>query len=346
MTLLVPGRRRGWLCLAVSGLFLLALARSGSAHTEVEATQVLARPGPANQPTQVAIGLYLLDLTKIDDAAQTLTVNFVLWLRWHDPRLADESAGKRKLRLSDVWNPRIQVGNERSLERKLPDLVEVDAEGGVIYVQRMSGTISSAANLADFPFDTQVFEIQAFVGGFTREEVDLVIEPGRTGRSGRLSVLDWDVGPLTSETFPLEYAADGRVFSGCRFAFEATRHTGFYLWKVILPLVIVVLMSWAVFWIDPSAMGAQIGVATTSILALIAYQFVLGDLVPRLAYLTRQDRFLVGSMILVLLAMVEVIATSAFASQERLELAKRIDRWSRIAFPMAFLFLILIAFRW
>ena len=49
--------------------------------------------------------------------------------------------------------------------------------------------------------------------------------------AGRLAVLDWDVGPLTSETFPFEYAADGRVFSGCRFAFEATRHTGFYLWN-------------------------------------------------------------------------------------------------------------------
>jgi len=47
---------------------------------------------------------------------------------------------------------------------------------------------------------------------------------------------------LTAENYSFEYAADGRVFPGCVFAFAAKRHAGFYLWKVIFPLVVVVLM--------------------------------------------------------------------------------------------------------
>ncbi len=233
----------------------------------------------------VAIGIYRLDVSQIDDAGQTIRADFMLWLRWQDTRLADDRAGRRRIDLNEVWNPRVQVVNERSLERKLPDSVEVDANGRVLYVQRMSGTISSATDLADFPFDEQALEIRTIAGGLAPEEVDLVIEPGRTGRSARLSIVDWEVGPLTAENYSFEYAADGRVFPGGVFAFAAKRHAGFYLWKVIFPLVVVVLMSWTVFWIDPSEAAAQLGVAATSILALIAYQFVLGNLVPRLSYL-------------------------------------------------------------
>lgn len=334
-----PCCRRLWLWLAFAAPLLPSLAWAESPP------EAPVRPGPLSQPTRVAIGVYLLDVSEIDDARQTLRLDFMLWLHWQDGRLASARAGHRRVPPGDVWNPRIQIINERSLENKLPDLVDVDADGGVLYVQRISGTISSSTDLADFPFDEQVFQIRTIAGGFAPEEVDLVIEPGRTGRAARLSIADWDAGPLTAENFLFDYTADGRVFPGCAFAFVAKRHSGFYLWKVVLPLVIVVLMSWTVFWIDPSTTGAQVAVAATSILALIAYQFVLGDLVPRLSYLTRQDRFLIGSMFLVFLALVEVVTTSAFARQDRLPLAQKIDRWARVVFPLAFLLLILIAFR-
>ena len=53
--------------------------------------------------------------------------------------------------------------------------------------------------------------------------------------------------------------------------FEAHRLLGFYIWKVMIPLVLIVFMSWTVFWIDPVHVAAQIGVATTSMLTFIAY---------------------------------------------------------------------------
>lgn len=337
-------QKRGWLALALAGPLLLGPARWGIG-ADAEEQQAPIRPGSLSRPTPVAVGVYLLDVFDVDDASQTITVDFVLWARWLDERIASDRAGRRQFRLSEVWSPRLIVVNERSLERRLPEVVVVDAENRVLYAQRFSGTIASTSDLADFPFDQQLFRIYVIAGGYTREEVELVIEPDRTGRSQRLSVIDWEIGAVTAELSPFEYTADGRVFPGCAFAFSAKRHSGYYLWKVMLPLFIVVFMSWSVFWIDPTAAPAQIGVAATSILALIAYQFVLGDLVPRLSYLTRQDRFLVGSTVLVFAALVEVIATSTLASQGNLPLAKRVDRWSRIVFPAVFLLLVVLAFR-
>ena len=67
----------------------------------------------------------------------------------------------------------------------------------------------------------------------------------------------------------------------------------------MVPLSIVVFMSWAVFWIDPAVAPARISLSATAVLTVFAYQFVLSNLLPRVSYLTRLDRYFVGAAILV-----------------------------------------------
>ena len=95
-------------------------------------------------------------------------------------------------------------------------------------------------------------------------------------------------------------------------------------------------MSWAVFWIDPTQVSSQISVSVTAILTLIAYRFALGNLLPRISYLTRLDYLLLGSTILVFLALVEVTATSRLVVLGKESLARTLDKWARIVFPAAF----------
>ncbi|MDH3519928.1 MAG: hypothetical protein OEM49_05665 [Myxococcales bacterium] len=58
------------------------------------------------------------------------------------------------------------------------------------------------------------------------------------------------------------------------------------------------------------------------------------------------DVFLTGGTILVFLALVESVLTSALADRGRRDLAKRIDRCSRLGFPTVLILLVLIAFWW
>jgi hypothetical protein len=57
----------------------------------------------------------------------------------------------------------------------------------------------------------------------------------------------------------------------------------------ILPLVLIVIMSWCSFWIDPVNANSQISIAVTSMLTLIAYRYAVDTQVPRLPYMTRVD---------------------------------------------------------
>ncbi len=117
----------------------------------------------------------------------------------------------------------------------------------------------------------------------------------------------------------------------------AKRNAGFHFWKVLVPLAMIVAMAWAVFWIDPEQLAPQMGVSTASVLTLIAFQFSLGYLLPRVSYLTRADRFVLGASTLVFLALAEAILSSRLAAAGRIELALRMDRHSRWIYPVLFL---------
>ena len=121
------------------------------------------------------------------------------------------------------------------------------------------------------------------------------------------------------------------------FSIYATRITAYYIWKVILPLCLIVSMSWAVFWINPSQFGPQIGLSATSMLTLIAFIFATTNMVPALGYFTILDHFIIGSTILVFLAFVESLLASFLVSRDNVVIAERLDTVSRILFPAAFI---------
>ena len=127
-----------------------------------------------------------------------------------------------------------------------------------------------------------------------------------------------------------------RADASFAFVFVAKRKLGFYIWKIILPLILIVMMSWIVFWINPEQFALQIGVSTTSMLTLIAYRFVMVELLPNISYLTRIDYFIIGSTLLVFLALIQAVVTAVLAESKKNTQAKRIDYWCRGIFPLLF----------
>jgi ABC-type multidrug transport system fused ATPase/permease subunit len=108
-------------------------------------------------------------------------------------------------------------------------------------------------------------------------------------------------------------------------------------WRLMLiVLLLIVAMSWLVFWIDPEMAGPQISVAVTSMLTLIAYRFMVAGMLPRISYLTRMDVFTTASTVLVFLTLLEAVGTVTFAKRGHHQGAMAVDRVSRWGFPLAY----------
>ena len=153
-------------------------------------------------------------------------------------------------------------------------------------------------------------------------------------------MIDWEVKP---DSFHIDSELI-ETLVGFTYSLRVERRHLFYVAKVIIPLVLIMAMSWVVFWMDPKeGGGAQIGISVTAILTLIAYTFAAGASLPKVPYLTRLDYFILSSTVLVFLALVEATVSSYQARKGRVEFARSIDRWSRWLFPSVFLLMTIMS---
>jgi len=317
-----------------------------------ETPALIERPASGNGPTQVSVGIWIVDISNIDSAQQNFTADIAVVLRWKDARLAHTGTGVAYYALEQIWTPRVAIANETSsVTRKFPDSVEVEPDGTVIYRQRYAGSFTQSLRLQSFPFDRQAFHIQLVAIRYRPNEVVFVpdenwIREGlqqAAGISPSITLPDWTVEKWGAKA--RVYAlTPGMQYSGYVFEFTASRNVEHYILKVILPLILIVVMSWAVFWTDPVNASAQLSVAVTSMLTLIAYRFAVDTQLPRLPYMTRLDVFFLISTLLVFLSLIEVVITMILDNNHRKKQAQRIDRYCRIIFPAVFLLTSLVIF--
>jgi len=325
-------------------LFALLLATSIRVGWCAETAALIERPAAEAGPTQVSVGMWMVDISNIDSAQQNFTGDIAIVLRWKDVRLAHTGTGLAHYALDQIWNPRVGIANETSsLVHKLPESVEVEPDGSVVYRQRYAGAFTQALRLQPFPFDRQTFRVQLVAVRYRADEVKFIPDqrwieeglPRAGGISESITLPDWTIEKW--ELKPLDYAlAPSLQYSGYAFEFTASRNVQYYIFKVLLPLVLIVMMSWCVFWTDPTNSSSQFSIAVTSMLTLIAYRFAVDSQLPRLPYMTRLDVFFLISTLLVFFSLIEVLITTILDNNQQNARAKKIDRYCRVVFPLIF----------
>jgi neurotransmitter-gated ion-channel len=325
-------------------LVVVIVAMSIRLAHSAEAPALIERPAPDSGPTQVSVGIWVVDISSIDSAQQNFTADIATVLRWKDPRLAHTGSGIAHYTLAQIWHPRVGIVNEtNSVSHKLPDSVDVEADGTVLYRQRYVGAFTQPLRLQSFPFDRQTFRMHVVAVRYSPNEVQFVpdqdwIRNGLKQASGiapSITLPDWTVEKWDARTL-LYTLAPGFEFSGYAFEFTAARNVQHYILKVILPLVLIVILSWVVFWTEPTNSNTQFSVAVTSMLTLIAYRFAVDTQLPRLPYMTRLDALFLTGTLLVFFSLIEVLVTTVLDNNQQIERAKKLDRYCRAVFPAIF----------
>ena len=256
---------------------------------------------------------------------------------WQDPRLrlSPDATDRvdRIVAVSEIWNPELTLINRRSVHTFAPDVARIAANGQITIEARRFAEFASPLDLHEFPFDTQELRIDLASTRYGPEEIELSLDRETTGRLEPFSIAGWEVDLGEARITSLD---SRRGAKRARFVqnLTARRESGFFVMKVILPLSFIVLMASTVFWIHPENFGPQLGVATASVLTLIAFQFSLAGMLPRVSYLTRIDLFLFGATVLVFLALGEAVLTGRMARNDQAPRAQTIDRHARWAYTL------------
>lgn len=308
----------------------------------------LTRPDPESGPTVVALGIFFQDLASLSDVDQTLDADAYVVARWRDPRLADPARGEGSAECPSpegrLWMPAIEPESLRARQAFYPARFLVDARGVVTFGRRLFVKVSYPLDFRDFPLDRHRWTVTLWPVLSRADEVVFHPLTRFTGRSERLSLQGWRVGAPVAKAGTGTRPARPGTFARFDVELDLARDWSYHAWKLGLPLTLIVLMAYAVYFVPATAVAQQIGLGMTSMLTLIAYMVTLGNTLPRISYLTRADRFFVGSAALVFLGLVKGVMTAALAQGPHAHLVARADRWGRRLYPVAVLANVILAF--
>jgi hypothetical protein len=310
-----------------------------------EAKPELERPTIWGEPTEVEMTLYMIDLDEVNSAEQNFAASVYYEARWQNTFLMHEGPGPIHRGITEVWTPRLVIVNQQMAWPAFPGSVEIYPDGAVVHRQKVWGRFSQPLELPDFPLDQQTLTIHIAAAGLLQEEVKLVpSESDEGGIASQFSVPNFEVVSWKVEPAPYPSSEDAGAVPGFKMELVVQRRFGFFVTKIIVPLCLIVMMSWAPRWIDPEQIGTNIGVSTTAFLTLVAYLFATTALLPPVSYITRMDRFIFLSMLVVFAGLVQTIASTMLVHNGRTATAQRIDRWSRFANPAILLVVLVLAF--
>jgi hypothetical protein len=280
---------------------------------------------------------------------QIFEANLYCTQTWNDPRLSAKSRGSSleecNLKLDEIWHPELRVMNQGKFWNVSESDIRVDSEGNVLIFHRLRGDLSTQLDIRDFPFDSQVLPIKVLSLLYGPDEISLVADESKTGRLENFSIAGWKVEPEVKTKTSNQYVASlDRDFSRIDFNLTAHRESGFYIWKVMVALFLIVFMAWTVFWIKPLELGPRIGIATAAVLTLIAFRFSLTQLLPKVSYLTIMDQIVFLSTALVFLALVETVLTGIIAREGGTNLANKINIQFRWIYPISMILIAILVF--
>lgn len=343
----VPGARR--LCAAFPNMrttwaAMLTLLVLAGLPSEVWAQVGAARPTTDGGPTIVRVAIYILDIDHIASSEQTFTGSVYLEARWRDPGLAH---GRKTIKrtLDQIWHPQLQIANLQRSWTTFPLSVDISGNGEVILKQRYWGWFLQPLALRKFPFDQQVLNIPIVAAGYGSDEVQLVpLSAGevKSGVSPTLSIPDWTM--LHWNVEPTRFAATpgGSGMAAMKLTLTMQRHWESFLFKVLLPVCLIVAMSWICFWLGPDTIATNISVAVTSMLTMVAYRYSIGQSLPLVPYITRLDAFILLSMMMVFATVIQVTIDAILLRKGRSDAAARLVRVARIAYPMTFVAMLML----
>ncbi len=306
------------------------------------------------KPIPVQVGLKIQQITGVNQKEENFGVVGQLWMDWLQPELAfraDTLQRNYKVFTGDsfrkymseqglLW-PDYTFFNQQGRRWTQNLVVFVQSDGSVIYFERFSATFQAPIfNFRKLPFDTQNFFIR-IDSIYPVEWFIFEVKDGYSGVGKKLGEEEWVVTKFDTSVGSTRELY-GRFNSKFMLDFWAVRHLNYYIFRIFLPLLIILMVSWVIFFLKDYA--KRVDVAGGNLLLFIAFNFVISQDMPRLGYLTFLDLILISTFLVTALVLVIAVALKRLVADGKGDLVLRIDKYIIIFYPLAYILALLVVF--
>lgn len=307
-----------------------ASAAGDAAATEPEHEDA---PPPPPGPRRVYVGLYLHRVPQLDLGNNSYLADFWLWFRWQGEDL-DPSSTFEFLNLYESWD----VSREPVYRNEQGEAQAESLPGGWRYqVFHMHARFGHAFDVRAYPFDRQQLEFAVEDSDLDTARMIYVPDTEHTAIDPGLVIPGWSVGRLTASvvtnSYPTNFGDTRRTtgadhYSRVRFVLGVGRPVFGYALTTLLPIGIVMLITFVMFLIDPRYFEGRLGLGITSLLSAVALQLTASGNLPKTGYLVLLDHIYNLSYATILLAILQSVFSVRMHDKEQSARAKRFDLFS------------------
>jgi len=311
---------------------------------------------PVFQETgNVKIGLSIDQIVNVDQQSENFTVVGSLQMIWQDSALAfspdkcncaikmmDLNGLKALSNKNDILLPLVTFFNQQGNRWSESQNVFIEPSGKAAFLERFTVTLQAPDfDFRVYPFDHQKFIVRIDLNVPTEVfSFDGIENPGKI-LGDQLGEEEWSVINYSQDIKEIPY---GNNLTHSRFSttLEMKRHVNFYMFRILIPLFLIISVSWVIFFLKDY--GKQLEVASGNLLVFVAFNFTISNDLPRLGYLTLLDGLIITSFCCAALVVFISVCQKRLEAKGKMGLASYIDKTVLICYPLVYVSLVTVAY--
>jgi len=219
-----------------------------------------------------------------------------------------------------------------------------------LYIQKkIEGTysIKNNFNLRSFPFDKQRLSLKIVDGRYNLDDRNIFLSERTHWFLNQFveknEISGWNIKGY--ELNPFQYQSAFHKLDdfndGLRLDILIERKHGYYIFKVIIPIILILMICWSVVWIHPRELESRLTITIVCLLSLIAYNFVIDAELPKLEYLTVLDWIILISYLYAAIPNFLTIASFNFIKTNE-QLSMKLESYGKKYGPTSYVAIIII----
>lgn len=260
---------------------------------------------------QYKVGVYLLNVGKIDLQTSSYDLDFYVWVASDQ---ADFTTTK----------PNIEFMNGKTTSE--PITVEPH-----YYEARVKGTFLKNMDFHQYPFEQLYLTVE--IEGLDDSSNLVLVADNHSGVDDLVNIPGWNLVDVTQDTTTHKYP-DGKEYSRYVYTMAIERFFVSSFLKTIFPVMIITTIAMLAFWMSPSNFTARIGLGASTLLAAVAAHLNAANQLPPIGYLTLFDKIMIIAYALFLNNLLSMVIQMRYVECDMKEKAVKINTMMRKLMPI------------